>query len=104
MPLSARYEWEESESELRLSVPLKGTKPAAVDIYATQALLKINFAPYLVVLDLFKEIEDTTCQAKVANGVLSVRMQKLQRTHAEIAACGHHTSQLAHAEIAAQAS
>lgn len=76
MPITGQYTWEQDVNTLQLKIPLKGTKPALVDIYATEFLVKINFAPHLVHIDLFAGVDDNSGTARVKNGVLTLKIDK----------------------------
>lgn len=44
---------------------------------ATELFLKVNFPPYLLLLDLSKPVNDLQIRAKVNNGVLVITMNKV---------------------------
>eukprot|EP00968_Pinguiococcus_pyrenoidosus_P014779 scaffold1350_cov249-Pinguiococcus_pyrenoidosus.AAC.5 len=76
MPITPKYTWSESASEVVVSVPLRGAKAADVDVFAADVFLKINFKPYLLALDLHGEVDDIQCRASATGGTLSVRLPK----------------------------
>ena len=43
MPILVKdYEWEETEENVRITVPLKGVKPNKVDIFSTEEYIKVS--------------------------------------------------------------
>ena len=78
MPLAGEYTWRETEKQLILTIPLKGTSPKSVDVFgarrralarallshdalaraAAELILKVSFPPYLVNLDLFDAVDE----------------------------------------------
>lgn len=78
MPLDADYTWKQTHTTVLLEIPLKGTPAKAVDIYATDLLLKVNFGGYLLQLDLLHPIDDTAAVAKIKQGVLNLKLRKVE--------------------------
>jgi len=78
MPLDADFSWKQTHTTVLLEVPLKGTPAKAVDIYATDLLVKVNFGGYLLQLDLLKAIDDTAAVAKIKQGVLNLKLRKVE--------------------------
>ena len=80
MPITGTYTWKQTPQYIHLSVPLKGTSRRDVDVYVSPLFIKINFAPYLVEIDLLHQVqEDATTQAGVVKqGQLVLRLQKAQ--------------------------
>jgi len=74
--MNGHYDWEESESHIEMKIPLKGTKPAAVDIFATDIFIKVNYPPYLVLIDLHAPVDETKCRPRIKNGTLTIKVEK----------------------------
>ena len=56
MPLSPEYTWTQDERAVELHVALKGTPARKVDVYVSDLFVKLNFAPYLLQLDLLRPV------------------------------------------------
>jgi hypothetical protein len=73
MPLTPRFEWSETEGGLAIRVHVPGAVKLRPDVFATSAMVKVNSTgstPYLLVLDLFGEVDDTQSAATLdADGV-----------------------------------
>jgi len=80
MVVSGQVEWRQSAGEVVLEVPLKGTSVRDVDVEATRVFVKVNFRPYLVLVDLFAEVNDESLMAVVKDGTLVLTFQKLQES------------------------
>eukprot|EP00953_Heterococcus_sp_UTEX-ZZ885_P009246 5468-Heterococcus_DN1.PRE.2 len=76
MPISAAYTWTETADALQVCIPLKGSAPAKVDVFATDCVLKVSFPPYLVDIDLKGSIDETKSRANVKHGTLILRAPK----------------------------
>ncbi|CAM9825481.1 unnamed protein product, partial [Discosporangium mesarthrocarpum] len=76
MPVTADYTWVESETTVQLQVPLKGTSPSRVDIFATECYLKVSFPPYLLEVDLHGFIDPEVHTARVRGGILIIKLTK----------------------------
>lgn len=59
MPISPLYEWAETELTLEVRVQLQGASRSKADVFATDCMLKVNSPPYLLILDLFGEVDDS---------------------------------------------
>jgi dyslexia susceptibility 1 candidate gene 1 protein len=70
MPISPTYEWEETDVALEVRVVLPGATKARADVSATDCMIKVNSAPYLLLLDLAGEVDDAQSSATLtADGV-----------------------------------
>ena len=76
MPLEAEYTWRQTADSLIVEIPLKGASAKAVDILATELLIKVSFERFLLHLDLLGPIDDTSCVAKIKQGTLNLRLRK----------------------------
>ena len=80
MPLIIKdYSWTQTESNIYINVPLKGTKAAKVDIFSTDEYLKVHFPPFLFEAFLSEPVIDDKSIAQIGNGVAAIVLQK--RTH-----------------------
>ncbi|KAG3027976.1 hypothetical protein PC121_g4522 [Phytophthora cactorum] len=64
MPLVPRYTWEEDASSLALGVHLPGTALRNIDIYVSDLVVKVNAAPYVLLLDLQDAVDDASAVVK----------------------------------------
>nr|AAR89527.1 EKN1 [Xenopus laevis] len=77
MPIIANdYTWEQSENDVYISVPLKGTKASGSNVLCSESYLKVNFPPFLFEAFLFAPIDDSTSSAKIGNGVILFNLHK----------------------------
>ncbi|KAM4748086.1 LOW QUALITY PROTEIN: dynein axonemal assembly factor 4 [Rhinophrynus dorsalis] len=77
MPIIVRdYTWEQTDKEVFISLPLKGTKVASSDVICTDEYLKVNFPPFLFEAFLFAPIDDNRSSAKIGNGIILFTLHK----------------------------
>lgn len=77
MPIAVKdYTWRESDTEVSLTLPLKGVKSSKADVFSTDQYIKVNYPPYLFEVHLFAEVIEEQCTAKVGNGVIEFRLIK----------------------------
>ncbi|KAG9273450.1 dynein assembly factor 4, axonemal [Astyanax mexicanus] len=77
MPLLVTdYSWTQTESTVYISVPLKGVKPARVDVLCTDEYLKVSFPPFLCELFLSQPVEEEKSVAKLRNGAAVFTLPK----------------------------
>ncbi|RLN44892.1 hypothetical protein BBJ29_001841 [Phytophthora kernoviae] len=84
MPLVPRYTWEEDAFSIALELQLPGTVLRNIDIYgrdhalAHDLVVKVNAAPYVLLLDLQETVDDASAAVKSipASNVLRISLQK----------------------------
>ena len=77
MPIAVKdYTWRESDTEVSITLPLKGVKSSKADIFSTDQYIKVNYPPYLFEVHLFAQVAEEQCTAKVGNGVIEFRLIK----------------------------
>ncbi|KAG8440455.1 hypothetical protein GDO86_006273 [Hymenochirus boettgeri] len=77
MPIIVKdYTWEQTEKEIYISVPLKGTKASGSDMLCTEEYIKVNFPPFLFEAFLYAPIEYCKSRAKVSNGIILFTLHK----------------------------
>ncbi|KAF1776603.1 Tetratricopeptide repeat [Phytophthora cactorum] len=78
MPLVPRYTWEEDASSLALEVHLPGTALRNIDIYVSDLVVKVNAAPYVLLLDLQDAVDDASAVVKSipASNLLRLSLKK----------------------------
>ncbi len=70
MPLTPKYTWSETELTIDVDVSIPGVSRCSPDILLADCVLKVNAPPYLLVLDLHGDVDDTQSAAKVdAQGI-----------------------------------
>eukprot|EP00730_Choanoeca_flexa_P001413 TRINITY_DN10624_c0_g1_i6.p1 TRINITY_DN10624_c0_g1~~TRINITY_DN10624_c0_g1_i6.p1 ORF type:complete len:364 (+),score=74.96 TRINITY_DN10624_c0_g1_i6:65-1156(+) len=70
MPIQVKdYTWSQTESEVRIDVPLKGINSKKADVYTTDCYVKINFPPFFFEVDLFETIDHQSSTASIGNGL-----------------------------------
>lgn len=67
MPLTPAYTWSESETAVRISIPNVPIKDQS-QIFCSDRVVKLNAAPYLLLLDLKDTIDDDHSTATVSGG------------------------------------
>ncbi|KUF78241.1 Dyslexia susceptibility 1 candidate protein [Phytophthora nicotianae] len=78
MPLVPRYTWEEDASSLALELHLPGTALRTIDIYVSDLVVKVNAAPYVLLLDLQDAVDDASAVVKniPASNLLRISLKK----------------------------
>ena len=76
MALTGVYTWKESEKFVTLTIPLKGTSPKTVDVFAAELVLKVSYPPYLINLDLHAAVDENRSKASVKGGNLTLKLTK----------------------------
>ncbi|XP_013878431.1 dynein axonemal assembly factor 4 [Austrofundulus limnaeus] len=77
MPLHVTdFTWTQTDSEVHISVPLKGAKTGSVDVVSTDEYLKVNFPPHLFEAFFFQPVNDERSSAKIGNGVAVFTLPK----------------------------
>ncbi|XP_067827274.1 dynein assembly factor 4, axonemal [Heptranchias perlo] len=71
MPLLVKdYTWDQDESQVFITVPLKGVSARKADIFCAEDYIKVNFPPFLFEVVLCASIDESKSSAKVGNGVV----------------------------------
>ena len=63
MPITAEYQWEETNAAVSVLVPLRGAKPSTSDVFVAGEYVKINSMPYFLELDLHASIISSKSRA-----------------------------------------
>uniref|UniRef100_G3W7J5 Dynein axonemal assembly factor 4 n=1 Tax=Sarcophilus harrisii TaxID=9305 RepID=G3W7J5_SARHA len=64
------YSWQQTESAVYLSLPLRGVRPGNADIFCTENYLKVNYPPFLFEAFLYAPIDDINSKAKIGNDAI----------------------------------
>ncbi|XP_033125192.1 dynein assembly factor 4, axonemal-like [Anneissia japonica] len=77
MPITVKdYVWDETESSVHITIPLKGVKSSKADIFSTDDYLKVNYPPYLFEIMLFKPVDDSKGTAQIKDGTIVFNLLK----------------------------
>ena len=76
MPIAGQYTWSETDSHIEIAIPLKGVSIKKVDVFTASNILKVSFAPFLLDLNLYKEIDEENSRAVFKNGTLKICLSK----------------------------
>ncbi|XP_007479761.2 dynein axonemal assembly factor 4 isoform X1 [Monodelphis domestica] len=76
-PLQIRdYSWQQTESTVYLSLPLRGVQPRNSDIFCTENYLKVSYPPFLFEAFLYAPIDDINSKAKIGNDAIVFTLYK----------------------------
>ncbi|XP_062922580.1 dynein assembly factor 4, axonemal [Mobula hypostoma] len=70
------YTWEQVESKVFITVPLKGVGAGKADIFCAEDYVKVNFPPFLFEVLLYASIDESKSSAKVGNGAVTFTLHK----------------------------
>uniref|UniRef100_A0A8C5MC19 Dynein axonemal assembly factor 4 n=1 Tax=Leptobrachium leishanense TaxID=445787 RepID=A0A8C5MC19_9ANUR len=77
MPIIVRdYTWQQNDSQVYISIPLKGTRAGDSSVLCTEHYLKVSFSPFLFEAFLFAPIDDCKSSAKIGNGIILFTLYK----------------------------
>ncbi|XP_011361753.1 dynein axonemal assembly factor 4 isoform X1 [Pteropus medius] len=77
MPLQVSdYSWQQTETAVFISVPLRGVCGRDADVFCTENYLKVNFPPFLFEVFLYAPIDDESSKAKIGNDVIVFTLHK----------------------------
>ncbi|NXX85241.1 DAAF4 factor, partial [Urocolius indicus] len=77
MPLWLReYSWRQTGSAVYLSLPLRGVRVTAANIFCTDQYLKVSIPPFLFEAILYAPIDDTKSTARIGNGIVFFTLYK----------------------------
>ncbi|XP_077989227.1 dynein axonemal assembly factor 4-like [Glandiceps talaboti] len=77
MPIAIKdYSWDEAETTVHITVPLKGVKATKADIFSTDEYIKVSFPPYIFEVALFQPVDDSKGSAQVGNGAIIFNLVK----------------------------
>ena len=80
MPILIKdYTWSETESQVTLTVPLKGVKQNKADIFSSNSYIKINFPPYFFEVQLYRPVIEDQCTVRIGNGVILFTLVKEEK-------------------------
>ena len=76
MPINGEYTWSETTDKIEISIPLKGVSVKKVDVFTTSKQVKISYTPFLLDLNLYKQIDEDRSRAVLKNGTLKISLPK----------------------------
>ncbi|XP_053575313.1 dynein axonemal assembly factor 4 [Bombina bombina] len=105
MPIIVKdFTWEQTDKEVFISVPLKGTKASQSDVICTDEYLKVCFPPFLFEVILFAPIDEDRSSAKIGNGIILFTLHKTEPSVWDSIAVPSNTADLSTVEILEQLS
>lgn len=79
MPISPKYTWTESEASVEINVELQGITKSNANIFATDAFLKVNRSPYLLLIDLYEDVDERQTTATIDGVGVTFKLTKVRR-------------------------
>merc|ERR1711959_89281 len=79
MPITAEYEWDESEDVIVLLVPLRGAKAASENVFISDQYIKVNSPPYFLEIDLARSIVAANSRAIFSREGLRLHLHKEEK-------------------------
>ncbi|XP_010207186.2 dynein axonemal assembly factor 4 isoform X3 [Colius striatus] len=77
MPVWLReYSWRQTGSAVYLSLPLRGVRVTATNIFCTDQYLKVSVPPFLFEAILYAPIDETKSTARIGNGIIFFTLYK----------------------------
>ncbi|NXF18599.1 DAAF4 factor, partial [Rhodinocichla rosea] len=77
MPVWLReHSWRQSLTAVYLSLPLRGARATAANIFCSEQYLKVSIPPFLFEAVLYAPIDDTNSTAKIGNGNIFFTLYK----------------------------
>ncbi|NWW78623.1 DAAF4 factor, partial [Climacteris rufus] len=77
MPVWLReHSWRQTLTAVYLSLPLRGARASAANIFCSEQYLKVSIPPYLFEAILYAPIDDTNSTAKIGNGNIFFTLYK----------------------------
>ncbi|XP_056428343.1 dynein axonemal assembly factor 4 isoform X2 [Hyla sarda] len=77
MPIIVKdYTWQQSDKEIFISVPLKGTAAGHSSVMCTERYIKASFPPFLCEVFLFAPIDVDRSVTKIGNGIILFTLYK----------------------------
>ena len=79
MPVCPKVEWTETETTLNVCVTLR--RPVqGKDVGVTDAMLKINVPPFLLVVDFYEDVDAASAKTETAYGGVKIHLRKVRQT------------------------
>ncbi|XP_055292766.1 dynein axonemal assembly factor 4 isoform X2 [Moschus berezovskii] len=77
MPLQvSNYSWQQTNTAVFISVPLRGVSVRDADVFCTENYLKVNCPPFLFEVFLYAPIDDESSKAKIGNNTIVFTLHK----------------------------
>lgn len=77
MPVTPEYKWEETPQVVVINVTLPGAVVRKPDLLLTPVYLKVGSHPYLLSLDLHREVDADHATAELSHQGLQLRLPKV---------------------------
>lgn len=76
MPIAPKFKWEEDLTRVTVTVCLEGMQQSNIHLFCSSALFKLNSPPYLLILDLFQNVDEAKSSAVRQQDELIVTLAK----------------------------
>ncbi|XP_071488741.1 dynein axonemal assembly factor 4-like [Diadema antillarum] len=77
MPIAIKdYTWEETETTVHITVPIKGNSSSKADIFSSDDYIKVNSPPYIFEVFLFGDVDDGRSVAQLGDSVITFKLTK----------------------------
>ena len=80
MPVSPKVEWTETETTLDVCVTLRRQPVQGKDVSVSDAMLKINVSPFLLVLDFYDDVNAASAKTETMYGSVRIHLRKVRQT------------------------
>lgn len=76
MHIPIPFDWRETKDDITIVVPLKGLSFKNIDIYVADLFVKISHRPFLLQIDLAREVIPGSLVRVIENNVLLLTLEK----------------------------
>ncbi|XP_787717.1 dynein assembly factor 4, axonemal [Strongylocentrotus purpuratus] len=77
MPIAIKdYTWEESDTDVHITVPIKGNNSSKADLFSSDEYIKVNSPPYFFEMFLYAGVDDSKSVAQLGDGVIVFKLIK----------------------------
>lgn len=78
MPVTPEYEWSQTDEEVVIEVDIKGITRQKMDVFATDAMVKVVAHPYVLIVDLLEDVDADVSTAYTQPGHVTFRLKKVR--------------------------
>lgn len=77
MPVTPEYVWSQTDEEVVIEVDIKGITRMKMDVFATDAMVKVVAHPYVLIVDLLEDVDADSSTAYTRPGHVTFRLRKV---------------------------
>ena len=77
MPVTPEYQWSQTAEEVVIEVDIKGITKQKMDVFATDAMVKVVAHPYVLIIDLLEDVDADASAAYTQSGHVTFRLKKV---------------------------